>query len=86
MDTFDFVNIALVSVTSDMQNNDACFDKAKMLYEGERFVDPSRCVQFYTCHETGTISALPMRYGSFVHVFCAIVLLRFCLVCSPMIS
>jgi hypothetical protein len=26
-----------------MQTNDACFDKTKILYEGEKYVDPSRC-------------------------------------------
>lgn len=44
--TFDFENMALISMTILIQNNDACFDKAKILFEGEKFVDPSRCVQF----------------------------------------
>ena len=25
-----------------LQNNDACFDKAKILFEGEKYVEPSR--------------------------------------------
>lgn len=33
-----------------MQTNDACFDKAKVLFEGEKHVDSSRC-SVYWCTE-----------------------------------
>jgi hypothetical protein len=45
-----------------IQANDACFDKLKLLYEGEKFVDQSRCVVHaervlvqYTLHALGML-------------------------------